>query len=104
MIRAEFFASKNGGLIGFCVTGHNGLAGRDIICAAVSSAAYMTANTITDVIRANAETAVEDGYMLVRVPTEQQEACQSILEGFRLHMLGLMEQYPQNIHVSYTEV
>ena len=44
MIRAEFFADAQGTLLGFSVTGHAGLAesGEDILCAAVSSAAYMT--------------------------------------------------------------
>ncbi|HHV32120.1 ribosomal-processing cysteine protease Prp [Caproiciproducens sp. LBM24188] len=104
MIRAEFFIQADGELSGFCVTGHNGEAGQDILCAAVSSAAYLVANTVTEVIRADAEVAVEDGYMLVRVASGQLKNCRSILEGFKLHLQGLEEQYPQNIIVSYTEV
>lgn len=104
MISAEFFTQPDGELIGFRVTGHNGNAGQDIICAAVSSAAYMTANTVTDVIHADAKIAVEDGYMLVRVLPGQAKSCRSIFEGFKLHMQGLEEQYPNNIKVCYTEV
>lgn len=104
MIRAEFFTQTDGELAGFRVTGHNGDAGRDILCAAVSSAAYLVANTVTEVIRADAEIAVEDGYMLVRVAPGQVKSCRSIFEGFKLHMKGLEEQYPKNIIVSYTEV
>jgi Predicted ribosomal protein len=104
MIRAEFFTRADGELTGFRIAGHNGNAGRDIVCAAVSSAAYMAANTVSEVIRADAEIAVEDGYMLVRVAPGQIESCGSILKGFRLHMQELMKQYPKNIQICYTEV
>lgn len=98
------FTQPDGELVGFRISGHNGNAGQDIVCAAVSSAAYMTANTITDVIQANATVSVEDGYMLVRVLPKDAKNCRIIFAGFKLHMLGLEEQYPQNINVSYTEV
>ena len=91
-------------MVGFRISGHNGEAGQDILCAAVSSAAYLTANTITDVIKASAKVTVEDGYMLVRVSPKEAKDCRNIFAGFKLHMLGLEEQYPQNINVSYTEV
>lgn len=104
MIRVEFFTQDDGRLTGFRVTGHNGTAGNDILCAAVSSAAYMTVNTVTDVIHVNAEITVEDGYMLVRVAPGQANDCRSIFEGFKLHLQGLEEQYPKNIKVCYTEV
>lgn len=104
MICAEFYTQPNGGLSGFCISGHNGTAGEDIICAAVSSAAYMTVNTITEIMNAEAQVTVEDGYMLVRIFNKEITACRLLLEGFKLHMIGLEEQYPQNINVSYTEV
>lgn len=104
MIRAEFFAEPGYGLTGFRVSGHNGEAGRDIVCAAVSSAAYLTANTITDVIGADASVSAEDGLMSVRVPRKEAERCRAVLEGFRLHITGLAEEYPQKITVIQTEV
>lgn len=104
MICAEFYTQPGGELVGFRISGHNGTAGEDIICAAVSSAAYLTANTITDVIKADAKVDTEDGYMLVRVSSKEAKDCRNVFAGFKLHMLGLEEQYPQNINVSYTEV
>ena len=49
MIKAVFY-TENGGLSGFSLTGHAGCgtAGNDVACAAVSSAAELTCNTITD--------------------------------------------------------
>ena len=55
MIQVEFSVHDHAP-VGFCISGHAGAgsAGRDIVCAAVSSAAYMAANTLTDVIGAGA--------------------------------------------------
>ena len=100
MIRADFFANADGALLGFSVLGHSGLAqeGEDILCAAVSSAAYMTANITPISLRA------EDGEMLFRVSDTDARTCRSLFEGFKLHLLGLEEQYPENLQVRYAEV
>ncbi|MCI9272661.1 MAG: ribosomal-processing cysteine protease Prp [Clostridiales bacterium] len=106
MISAEFAINREGDLIGFQIRGHaNGEAGEDIVCAAVSSAAYMTANTITEVAGVDASVAVdEDGEMYLRIPRRDIAVCRDLLAGFKLHMLALEEQYPQDIQVNYTEV
>ena len=106
MIQADFFVNASGDLTGFRLTGHSGSAeqGSDIVCAAVSSAAYMTANTVSDVLRAQAHITADEGYMSVRVAERDVRACRDLLEGFKLHLLGLEEQYPQDIQVNYLEV
>lgn len=106
MIRTDFLTDSSGELTGFRMTGHSGNAeiGTDIVCAAVSSAAYMAANTITDVVRADAQVTADDGFMQVTVAAKSLRDCRCILEGFKLHMIGLEEQYPENIFVSYMEV
>ena len=50
MICADFHFGENG--ISFTVKGHSGSAnaGEDIVCAAVSSAVYMAANTVTEIL------------------------------------------------------
>ncbi len=105
MIRAEFFV-KGGTPVGFRVSGHSGAseAGMDIVCAAVSSAAYLTANTVTDVMRVPAEASVSGDAMVLRVPEKDASACGALLRGFRLHMLALQKQYPENIMLTDTEV
>ena len=64
MIKAELFV-KEKKIVGFHLTGHSGMNeyGKDVLCAFVSSAAYMTANTVTDIICADAEARSEDGDM-----------------------------------------
>ena len=98
MIRVRF-QTACGQLIGFHLSGHAGAGdyGQDIVCAAVSSAAYMTANTVTEIVGATADITVDDGLMEMTV-TDRIEDCQNILSGFRLHIQALSEEYPQRIH------
>lgn len=106
MICASFLTTASGELLGFNISGHSGQSeeGSDIICAAVSSAAYLTANTITDILKAEANVEANDGEMFVRVSKKDAQSCRTVLAGFKLHMIGLEEQYPENINVSYMEV
>ena len=106
MIEINFFTLAKGALVGFRLSGHSGYAqsGNDIVCAAVSSAGFMTANTITDVIKVSAETEVEDGNLMLRVFSKDAVACRDILQGFKLHMLLLEEQYSDYLIVKTTEV
>ena len=104
MIRINFFKSGEA-LTGFECKGHSMSAerGSDIICAFVSSACYMTANTITEIIGLEADTAVDDGYMRVEI-TGSKASAQDILNGMKLHLTELEKDYPSNIKVIITEV
>lgn len=100
MIKISFF-SQRGALTGFEIKGHSGYAQSDeddIVCAAVSSAAYMTVNTITDIICSQADIKVEDGYLSVK--TDGAGEIQTILKGLRLHLQQLSQDYPENIKVT----
>ena len=105
MIKAEFFV-KSEKIIGFHLTGHSGMDrhGKDVLCAFVSSAAYMTANTVTDVIGAEAQASDGDGDMYVRISESDADRCSDIFSGFRLHLLNTEEQYPKYLKVIFTEV
>lgn len=107
MIRAEFFADADGYLLGFSISGHSGMAeeGSDILCAAVSSAAYMTANTVLEILRITPiSLSVDEGEMLLRIAGSDARACETLFSGFKLHLLGLEEQYDGYLRVRYTEV
>ena len=98
MITAELFRNRDGLLTGFHISGHSGMAdaGEDVLCAFVSSAAYMAANTITDIIGAPADAEVQDGDMAVTVNAGLED-CQIILEGLLLHLRATEEQYPDHL-------
>ena len=107
MTKTEFF-ERNGTFVGFSIRQHTGAApeGEDIVCAAVSSAAYMTVNTITDVLlaKAHAEADEDEAELRIMILPESVELCRAVMEGFHLHILALEEQYPMNIQVIRTEV
>lgn len=101
MITAEFYTAS-GMISGFVVSGHSGYSesGSDIICAAVSSAVLMAANTLTDVLGIAADAAVnDDGFLCLRLQDDPAEA-QSVLKGLKLHLEGLAREYPKNIKVT----
>lgn len=106
MILIRFLSESYGNLVGFVIEGHADYAnpGQDIVCAAVSSAAYMTVNTITDILKVEADVMVDDGMMFVRITASDAVRCRDLFMGLKLHFLGLEEQYPDRIQVHYMEV
>ncbi|MCI8385482.1 MAG: ribosomal-processing cysteine protease Prp [Acutalibacter sp.] len=107
MIRADFLILPDGRLLGFRLAGHAGWGeeGTDIVCAAVSSAAYLVANTVTDVLGvAPLSLRAGEGEMLLRLEERDEPACRDFLRGLKLHLCGLEEQYPAHMKVSYLEI
>ncbi len=100
MIKARFHTTDKNEICGYEISGHSGSAdrGEDVICAFVSSAAYMAANTLTEIVNAQADIEVKDGFMSLAVTSNLSEA-QQILEGLRLHLESLAGDYPDNIKV-----
>ena len=106
MIKVNFYHSEKGAPIGFMIKGHAGYGthGNDIVCSAVSSAAYMTANTIIEILGINPSASVQDGIMEIILPQESAEKGKDILLGFELHLRELAKQYPKNVTITTTEV
>lgn len=91
---------------GFEISGHSSdncddLEGK-LVCSAVSSAAYLAANTIIEIVGDNCEAEVEDGFMRILV-TNPCKTSISVLEGFKLHITELSKQYNKRIRI-ITEV
>ena len=105
MITVEFLGKAP--IFGFHITGHSDMnpEGPEILCAAVSSAAYMTANTVTDIAGLDPELQVDDGDMYLKLKTvDEAQLCGLIFNGLELHMSSLAEQYPKYLKVKYSEV
>ncbi len=98
--------TRGGQLCGFHVQGHAGAAahGSDIVCAAVSSAVYMAANTLTDVCGCAADIHECDGDLALQVAETDVQKAQTVLQGLQTHLQGLSAQYPQFIKIQSTEV
>lgn len=107
MIKAEFYHDCNGLPVGFKIKGHANYSssGSDIVCSAVSSAAYLTANTVIEIMKVEADAVVsENGEMTLKVPTESAQKTNDILLGLELHIKELQKQYPKNVTITTTEV
>ncbi len=105
MIDCRFFG-REGALTGFSVAGHDetGPDGVSLLCAAVSSAVYLTVNTLTDIARIPPLSLDErSGLLSVRFAEEQIRPHREILEGLRLHLSALAGEYPGKIRL-HTEI
>lgn len=91
-------------LSGFHMKGHSTASAEDeagrLVCSAISSAAYLTANTVTEIIGADANVSINEqkGEMLFKVKSNLEDAV-SILCGFKLHMEQLSGQFPEHITI-----
>ncbi len=105
MITITFYHFSDDKPKGFCVKGHSGYAesGTDIICASVSSAAYLVANTITEILGVKALADIDDGLMKFTIPETAKEKSRDVLLGFELHINELSHQYPDYVK-TITEV
>jgi uncharacterized protein YsxB (DUF464 family) len=105
MTQVVFFADESG-LFGFEISGHSTESCKDIegklVCSAVSSAAYMSANTISEIIGDTVDSNVSDGFMRIIVKNIS-ESSRKVLEGLRLHISELSKQYKSRITTT-TEV
>ena len=86
MIKVKFYKADND-LIGFEAKGHSMSApkGEDLICAFVSSACLMAANTVTEIVKLQATAQADDGYMKLMIKNSANSA-QDILNGLMLHL------------------
>lgn len=105
MIKVEFFGTDP--IRGFHIQGHSEMnpEGPEILCAAVSSVAYMTANAVTEVIGLKPVLLNKDGNMYLKVKTEQEaEQCRVLFDGLRLHLREIAKDYPKYLKVRNSEV
>lgn len=108
MIEAEFL-SYSGSLVGFSVSGHAdaGVFGRDIVCAAVSSAVMLTANTITDYLYCPADVKDQGNriMLVLKDPNSAMSiAAKQVVSAFHNHIHQLSDQYKGKIKISVNEV
>lgn len=100
-------AERNGNFVGFSVSGHAMFdeAGRDIVCAAVSSAVQLTVNGITEILHQTPTVQVtENNIQLVFDGKKVEPEAQSFLQALALHIRLLSEDYPGTILITKSEV
>lgn len=99
MIDAVFFYDGSS-YTGFEISGHAMTAeyGRDLVCCAVSSAAYLTVNGISDVVKAQHKVTEKDGFLKLELRDENENA-QVLVKTLKLHLKELSKLYSENIRV-----
>lgn len=94
-------------IIGYEIAGHSSKNRNDVegktVCSAVSSAAYMAANTITEIIGDKCDISVSDAKMSLKVNGEPSQKTTAVLDGLKLHLTELSKQYSNRIRI-ITEV
>ena len=108
MIIAEFI-KKDNYLIGFKVSGHANFDGygHDIVCASVSSAVQLVCNTISECFKnTDAKISVDENYgiSLKLINTPIGDPCYTLIDGLKLHLEVLSEDFPKTINLKITEV
>ncbi len=101
MTSVKFLADENS-IYGFHISGHSSYDCDDevgkIVCAAVSSAAYMTANTVTEIIGDKAEIEVSEAEMILKCKNPSQATIKLLL-GLELHLKSLSDDYSSNLKI-----
>ncbi len=102
MTSVKFLADAKG-IYGFCVSGHSSVNCDDelgkIVCSAVSSAVYLVANTVTEIIGDSAKAETRDGLMNFEVINPSSETYK-IMDGLKLHLTELSKEYSNNIKIN----
>lgn len=103
MIAAEFY-KKNGNFSGFRISGHAGLAaaGKDVACAAVSSAVQLTVNLLS-VFGCEPE-AYAVNNVVKCTASANTEAAETIIGQLKLHFESIVEEFPKTIKITISEV
>lgn len=103
MIRAEFYETK-GRLSGFRISGHAGLAarGRDVACAAVSSAVQLTVNLLDEF---GCSPSVKAGENIIKCTVDSRsDDASRMLERLKQHFEAIVEEFPNTIKITISEV
>jgi len=100
------FQKSNAGYTGLTMSGHAGYddAGKDIVCAAVTSALIMTVNGVTEILKQKATAETGDNVVKFMLPLGASDTARDYLASLMLHLMYLSEDYPGTIKVTIVEV
>ena len=106
MTRCEFHTDGER-ITGFSVSGHSDYdePGKDIVCAAVTSAIRLVECTVNDVMGlcASVKIGEKDAKISFRLPgglsAPAESTCQNLLTGLMVYLTQLHDEYPENIEV-----
>ena len=108
MIKINFY-KKQGSIVKFTMDGHADYSeGEDIVCAAASSAMWMTVNGIENVANVSCGYEEGDGHVFFVLPDDLKESeiqkTDLLLNSFLMYISELEGQYPDYIKLTQLEV
>ncbi|MGN1034159.1 MAG: ribosomal-processing cysteine protease Prp [Oscillospiraceae bacterium] len=109
MIIAEFEKSAEN-FVGFNISGHANYAdyGKDIVCAAVSSALQMVTNGLTEILKLKCKIKEDENNIALKImannKTDNLKPGYAFVESFYLHLKLLAKTYKRTIEVIILEV
>jgi len=106
MIKVEFHKSA-AGFYGVVLSGHANFAdiGKDVVCAAVTSAFQLCANAITENLAIkDAEVFIGENMAGIELSKDPGVTAEAFMAALWLHLSLLAGQYPQNIKITTMEV
>ena len=108
MIKINFY-KKHDSIVKFTMDGHAEYSeGEDIVCAAASSAMWLTVNGIENVANVSCGYEQGDGYVFFVLPDDLKESeklkTDLLLNSFLLYIKELEAQYPDYIKLTQLEV
>lgn len=103
MIQAEFYQFQ-GNFSGFRISGHAGYAnrGKDVVCAAVSSAVQLMLNML-DKFGFSPDVKIGENVIRCTVDDAQADAS-AMIEQLKLHFESILEEFPNTIKITISEV
>ncbi|MCM1133076.1 MAG: ribosomal-processing cysteine protease Prp [Ruminococcus flavefaciens] len=104
MVQAEFYKTK-GIFSGFKISGHTGYAprGRDIVCAAVSSAVQLTVNMLYE-FKIDVKATSDGGAVRCVVKNAGDDISPRIIRQLMHHFELILEDFPKTIKITISEV
>lgn len=102
MIKFQTVTNSKGKVTQFTVCGHSGLSesGTDILCAAVSTAVWMTINGIEKQNLAQLEYVQNDGFVECSISENRDAAADALLNSLVYIMSELSAQYKKNLFIT----
>ncbi|MDO4712158.1 MAG: ribosomal-processing cysteine protease Prp [Peptostreptococcaceae bacterium] len=107
MITVTTTADSDGSIYKVEVAGHaeQDEYGKDIVCAAVSALTIATINGLTEVVKADVEYLVEDGYTKFEVrDQEKTNSIKVLLDTFELAIRQMVQDHGQYVRLVKKEV
>lgn len=96
---------KNGNICEYQIKGHSGFAeaGKDIVCAGVSTAGQMALIALREVLMLDVEFDIKDAYLHVKLENFENSEAQVVLRAMEKTLEDIAKNYDKNVRMEVRE-